>query len=114
MVVRANILGTVVGPSTQDPWRRITVAFSALVALACRSTCLRSPRERLEKWMYCLAHNLLTTGMICRIYILGLNLIYNKEGALAVSGGVKDLFDFHPDFFGEIGLVQPPTSCANI
>ena len=28
MVVRANILGTVVGPSTQDPWRRITVAFS--------------------------------------------------------------------------------------
>lgn len=32
VVVRANILGTVVGPSTQDPWRRITVAFSALVA----------------------------------------------------------------------------------
>lgn len=28
VVVRANILGTVVGPSTQDPWRRITVAFS--------------------------------------------------------------------------------------
>lgn len=28
VVVRANILGTVVGPSTQDPWKRITVAFS--------------------------------------------------------------------------------------
>ena len=27
-MVRANILGTVVGPSTQDPWKRITVAFS--------------------------------------------------------------------------------------
>ena len=28
MVVRANILGTVVGPSGQDPTSRITVAFA--------------------------------------------------------------------------------------
>eukprot|EP00438_Fugacium_kawagutii_P018816 Skav221686 [mRNA] locus=scaffold1494:237680:239045:+ [translate_table: standard] len=51
VVVRANILGTVVGPSSQDPWRRITVAFSALVPLALaapsmvRSTTMISWRE---------------------------------------------------------------------